>query len=186
MWCRRRTNTGRAAQTVPGAGWESRPLSRPRWPHAVVIVGKCGYEKSFTLAALAEELARTRASDPRPNRRIHDAPEPADGTPIPVEVRKNQTFSAGVVDPRSWCALLGLSPESGAGTLLWDAAKKTSAVSRSRRRHHRPAPLAAHRRGSHRLRWGRRRCVAHSLDERPSTRGESGFGDPVTGFCANL
>ncbi|WP_435361921.1 ATP-binding protein [Haloarchaeobius sp. DFWS5] len=106
-------------------------------PHAVLVVGKRGYGKSYTLGVLAESLAQvvgvapvvldpmgvfgtlagsgeTRATVP--------------GKRVPATVIERPTISPGVLDPRSWCALLGLSPESGTGALVWQAAQESSTL----------------------------------------------------------
>lgn len=97
-------------------------------PHAMLIVGKRGYGKSFTLGVVAEELARTPGVAPvivDPMGVFDTLAEPADGESIPVTVIDDPTISAAVLDPRSWCSMLALSPESGAGTLVWEAAQES-------------------------------------------------------------
>ncbi|WP_255191033.1 ATP-binding protein [Natronobeatus ordinarius] len=97
-------------------------------PHAMLIVGKRGYGKSFTLGVVAEELARAPGVAPvivDPMGVFSTLDDPADGEPVPVELITEPAISADVLDPRSWCALLGLSPESGAGGLVWQAAQET-------------------------------------------------------------
>lgn len=97
-------------------------------PHAMVIVGKRGYGKSFTLGVIAEELARTPGVAPvivDPMGTFATLADPADGEPVPVDVVDDPAISADVLDPRSWCSMLGLSPESGAGGLVWGAAQET-------------------------------------------------------------
>ncbi len=93
-------------------------------PHAVLIVGKRGYGKSYTLGVVAEELARAPGVAPvivDPMGVFDTLADPADGEPVPVTVIDSPTVAPSALDPRSWCALLGLSPESGAGGLLWQA-----------------------------------------------------------------
>lgn len=95
-------------------------------PHAVTVVGKRGYGKSHTLGVLAEELATTAGV----------APVVVDplgvfgplGTADGVWADRATTVEAprvspAALDPQSWCPLLGLSPESGAGGLVWRAAR---------------------------------------------------------------
>lgn len=103
-------------------------------PHAVLVVGKRGYGKSYTLGVLCEELARSRGLAPvvldpmgafstlgESNRR--------DGTePVPATVFADPQVQPSALDPRSWCSLLGLSPESGAGALVWGAAAATETL----------------------------------------------------------
>lgn len=101
-------------------------------PHAVLIVGKRGYGKSYTLGVLGEELARTRGVapvivDPMGVFRTVDTPVDQ-GEAVPAEVIDTPTVTPGAVPPRSWCDLLGLSPESGAGTLVWQAAQAEASL----------------------------------------------------------
>lgn len=105
-------------------------------PHAMLIVGKRGYGKSFTLGVIAEELARTPGVAPTiidPMGVFSTLAQPAAGNPVPVEVIDSPTVSAAVLDPRSWCSLLGLSAESGAGSLVWEAAQHTQTLEEMRR-----------------------------------------------------
>ncbi|WP_302081310.1 ATP-binding protein [Salinibaculum rarum] len=96
-------------------------------PHAALVVGKRGYGKSYTLGVVAEFLARTPGVAPvivdpmgvfAP---MADA-EDTDG-PVPATVVAEPSVAPTALDPRSWCALLGLDPESGAGSLVWRAAQ---------------------------------------------------------------
>jgi len=94
-------------------------------PHATLIVGKRGYGKSFTLGVVAEELARSHGVAPvivDPMGVFHTMAEPSDGEPVPAEVVDDPAVRPTTLDPRSWCALLGLPAESGAGSLVWQAA----------------------------------------------------------------
>ncbi|QPV61711.1 ATP-binding protein [Halosimplex litoreum] len=95
-------------------------------PHATLIVGKRGYGKSYTLGVLAEALARADGVAPvvvDPMGVFPTLAEPAEGEPVPAEVVDDPQITATTLDPRSWCALLDLSPESGAGGLVWRAAQ---------------------------------------------------------------
>ena len=106
-------------------------------PHAVLIVGKRGYGKSFTLGVVAEELARAPGVAPvivDPMGVFQTLARPADGESVPVEVLVEPTISPTVLDPRSWCILLGLSPESGAGGLVWQAAQGSRTIDEIRDR----------------------------------------------------
>ncbi len=101
-------------------------------PHAMLIVGKRGYGKSFTMGVVAEELARAPGVAPvviDPMGVFGTLGDGADGDPVPVEVLDAPAVSADTLDPRSWCSLLGLSPESGAGGLVWQAAQESSTLS---------------------------------------------------------
>ena len=96
-------------------------------PHAALVVGKRGYGKSYTLGVLAEALARTRGVAPVVVDPMGVFGTLADGVtdgsdPVPVDVVRAPAVTPASLDPRSWCTLLGLSPESGAGGLVWQAA----------------------------------------------------------------
>lgn len=104
-------------------------------PHAALIVGKRGYGKSFTLGVLAEELARSHGVAPvivDPMGVFATLTEPADGAPVPARVVDNPTVAPDSLDPRSWCSLLGLSTESGAGGLVWRAATESDTITEMR------------------------------------------------------
>lgn len=95
-------------------------------PHAMLVVGKRGYGKSHTLGVLAEALARSRGLAPvvvDPMGEFATLTEPVvEGVdPVPAEVVASPTVDPDALDPRSWCALLGLSPESAVGGLVWRA-----------------------------------------------------------------
>ncbi len=100
-------------------------------PHAMLVVGKRGYGKSFTLGVIAEALGRTPGVAPTvvdPMGVFTTLAEDADGEPVPAEVIDEPRVTPDSLDPRSWCALLGLSPESGAGGLIWQAAQEESTI----------------------------------------------------------
>lgn len=100
-------------------------------PHAMLVVGKRGYGKSFTLGVIAEELARARGLAPvvlDPMGVFTTLAAPADGDPVPADVIDNPRVAPSVIDPQSWCPLVGLSPESGAGGLLWQAAEAAATL----------------------------------------------------------
>ena len=106
-------------------------------PHASLIVGKRGYGKSYTMGVLAEELARTRGVAPVVIDPMGVFATLADGAPdpqVPTEIVQTPTVAPSALDPRSWCALLGLSPESGAGGLLWQAARVGQTIGDMRER----------------------------------------------------
>jgi hypothetical protein len=105
-------------------------------PHATLIVGKRGYGKSYTLGVIAEALARGRGVAPvvvDPMGVFPTLAEPSDGDPVPAEVVEDPSVTPTSLDPRSWCALLDLSPESGAGGLVWQAAQDESTLDGMRR-----------------------------------------------------
>jgi DNA helicase HerA-like ATPase len=102
-------------------------------PHAVSVVGKRGYGKSYTLGVLAEALARTRGIAPvvvDPMGAFDGLADRADpgATPVPARVVRTPAVTPASLDPRSWCTLLGLAPESGAGGLVWQAATEAETV----------------------------------------------------------
>ncbi|WP_284007028.1 ATP-binding protein [Haloarcula pelagica] len=91
-------------------------------PHAGLVVGKRGTGKSYTLGVLAEALAESDGVAPV----VVDpmggfAGLAAGDTPATVVEPR---VRAGSLAPREWCALLGLDPERGAGSLLWRAASR--------------------------------------------------------------
>lgn len=94
-------------------------------PHAALVVGKRGTGKSYTLGVLAEELAMAPGVAPV----VVDPMGVPDGLRAPGEggggiaarVVDGPTVDPGVLDPRAWCSLLGLSPETGPGSLVWRA-----------------------------------------------------------------
>jgi len=100
-------------------------------PHAMLVVGKRGYGKSFTLGVIAEELARAEGIAPiviDPMGVFTHLAEPADGPPVPATVIENPTVRPDTLDPKSWCALVGLEAESGPGSLLWRSAQRASSL----------------------------------------------------------
>lgn len=100
-------------------------------PHAMLVVGKRGYGKSYTLGVLAEELSRSHGVAPTivdPMGVFGTLAEPAEGAPVSVTVVDSPAVAPDALDPRSWCSLLGLSPESGAGSLVWNAAQEASTL----------------------------------------------------------
>jgi len=104
-------------------------------PHAMLIVGKRGYGKSYTLGVIAESLARAEGVAPviiDPMGVFDTLGEEADGEPVPTTVIDDPAVTPGSLDPKSWCALLGLSPESGAGGLVWQAAENAESLAEMR------------------------------------------------------
>lgn len=89
-------------------------------PHVVVVVGKRGYGKSYTLGVLGEELARAPAVAPVIADPMAVFGGLVDGTDS-VDARP-ATVRPDALPPRAWCRLLGLPPQSAAGALLWQAA----------------------------------------------------------------
>ncbi|WP_135305724.1 ATP-binding protein [Haloarcula amylovorans] len=92
-------------------------------PHAGVVVGKRGSGKTYTLGVLAEDLAAASGVAPvvaDPMGAFAPLADAAvDATVVCPTVR------ADALGPRAWCTLLGLDPERGPGTLVWQAATET-------------------------------------------------------------
>jgi len=123
--------TYRALDGSPGAGL-GLDLDGP---HAVLVVGKRGYGKSYTLGVVAEELARARGVAPTvvdPMGVFTTLDGSADGEAVPATVVDDPAVAPDSLDPRSWCAMLGLPPESGAGGLVWGAAQAASSLAAMR------------------------------------------------------
>ncbi|QSG07012.1 ATP-binding protein [Halapricum desulfuricans] len=105
-------------------------------PHAMLVVGKRGYGKSYTLGVIAEGLARAEGVAPvviDPMGVFDTLAEQSRGDPVPAEVMTAPPVHPNALDPRSWCALLELSPESGAGALVWQAAGEHDSLTGMRR-----------------------------------------------------
>lgn len=101
-------------------------------PHAALVVGKRGYGKSYTMGVIAEELAKISGVSPvviDPMGVFGGLADTANGTPVPAAHEPGPTISADALDPRSWCALVGLTPEGAAGSLVWQAASDESTLS---------------------------------------------------------
>lgn len=105
-------------------------------PHAILVVGKRGYGKSYTLGVIAEDLARTPGVAPTvvdPMGVFGGLGRESTGDQVPATIIERPSVTPDVLDPRSWCELLGLSPESGAGSLLWQAAQQESSLAAMQR-----------------------------------------------------
>ena len=92
-------------------------------PHALAVVGKRGYGKSHTLGVLAEELAAVPGLAPVVVDPMGAFAPLADQDELSATVERDPTVDPAALDPASWCPLVGLSPESGPGGLVWDAAR---------------------------------------------------------------
>lgn len=104
-------------------------------PHAMLIVGKRGYGKSYTMGVLAEGLARAHGLAPvivDPMGVFDTLAESTPGEGVPATVIDDPAVTPTSLDPRSWCEMLGLSPESGAGGLVWQAAQEESTMGEMR------------------------------------------------------
>lgn len=100
-------------------------------PHAALVVGKRGSGKSYTLGVLAEALARAPGVAPvvlDPMGVLGGLSASGTGEPVEARVVADPTVSAGALDPRSWCSLVALSPESGPGSLVWRAASRADTL----------------------------------------------------------
>jgi DNA helicase HerA-like ATPase len=134
----------RARDGSPGAGLELDVDG----PHAVAVVGKRGYGKSYTLGVLAEELATTAGLAPvvldpmgvfaamaeldQRTDRDEQADNPQAGEGVRATVIDDPVVDPAALDPRTWCALVGLDPESAAGALLWQAASRATTIAEIR------------------------------------------------------
>lgn len=99
-------------------------------PHATLVVGKRGYGKSYTMGVLAEDISRSPGLAPvvvDPMGVFGTLTGPSASEPVPAEHVTSPTLAPTAIDPRSWCRLLGLSPESGPGGLVWQAATASAA-----------------------------------------------------------
>lgn len=104
-------------------------------PHAILVVGKRGYGKSYTLGVIAESLARAGGVAPvviDPMGVFGSLRGAADGEPVPTTVIDDPAVTPGSLDPKSWCELVELSPESGAGALVWQAASEHDSLAEMR------------------------------------------------------
>jgi hypothetical protein len=97
-------------------------------PHAALVVGKRGYGKSYTLGVIAEELARTEGVAPTvvDPMGVFASLTETDGPS--ATHRASPTIAPDALDPKSWCSLLGLEPDSAAGSLVWQAAQTASTL----------------------------------------------------------
>ncbi len=101
-------------------------------PHVLLVVGKRGYGKSYTLGVLAEELATTAGIapvilDPMGVFETLETPS-SDASGVPVHVCRRPQIDPNSLDPRAWCQMLSLAPEGGAGGLLWQAASDCNSI----------------------------------------------------------
>lgn len=100
-------------------------------PHAALVVGKRGSGKSYTLGVLAEELADAPGVVPivcDPMGTFSNFGQLGSTTGVVRE----PTIRAGMLSPRTWCAMLDLPPEGAVGGLLWHAAGATDSLEEMR------------------------------------------------------
>jgi hypothetical protein len=99
-------------------------------PHAAVVVGKRGAGKSHTLGVLAEALLDADGVTP-----VVLDPMGAFGGLAEAGARvRNGRVPADSLPPAAWPDLLGLDPESAAGSLVWRAAVDETTVAGMRTR----------------------------------------------------
>lgn len=96
-------------------------------PHVVLIVGKRGAGKSYTMGVLAEELAATGGVSPILGDAMGAFRSLAADESVPGRTVES-AVPAGALSPRSWCGLLGLDPEGAAGALVWRAAARADTL----------------------------------------------------------
>jgi hypothetical protein len=100
-------------------------------PHAMLIVGKRGYGKSYTLAVVAEGLARSRGLAPvvlDPMGAFDTLSKGSAQPPVQAEIVRSPTVAPDSLSPRSWCSMLELSPAGGPGGLVWKAASECGTI----------------------------------------------------------
>jgi DNA helicase HerA-like ATPase len=96
-------------------------------PHVVLIVGKRGAGKSYTMGVLAEELARTGGVCPIVGDTMGVFRSLAAAETIPGRTVE-PAIPADAISPPTWCGLLGLDPSGAAGTLVWRAAAEADSL----------------------------------------------------------
>ncbi|WP_336329341.1 ATP-binding protein [Haloarcula sp. CGMCC 1.2071] len=95
-------------------------------PHVGLVVGKRGSGKTYTLGVLAEGLLAAEGVSP-----VVVDPMGAFTSLSAADVSVtvvDPSVRADALDPRQWCAVLGLDPERGAGALVWRAASERSTL----------------------------------------------------------
>lgn len=115
-------------------------------PHAVLVVGKRGSGKTYTLGVLAEELARVDAIAPVVVDPMGTFGSLADAD-VPAAVEQPRV-PASAFPSRAWPLLVGLDPEGAPGSLVWRAAVERDTLDGMRtfvadRRADRDLPAAA-------------------------------------------
>jgi hypothetical protein len=108
-------------------------------PHAVLVVGKRGYGKSYTLGTLAESAAAATGVAPvlvDPMGALGGlADSPGDGATPAVDARvlTSPQVRADAIPPAAWPRLLGLDPAGPVGALVWTAASEAETLAGMRR-----------------------------------------------------
>jgi hypothetical protein len=97
-------------------------------PHAVAVVGKRGSGKTHTLGVLGEVLSDAPGVAPVVVDPMGDLSGLREAGARVTEPR----VRADAVPPASWPPLLGLDPESGAGSLVWRAATEAGTLAEMR------------------------------------------------------
>lgn len=101
-------------------------------PHSVMIVGKRGYGKSYTLGVIAESLSKPASIAPviiDPMGVFTTLASESGDESVDANVISEPEIVPSTLEPRSWCELLDLSPESPAGALVWQAASNADSLS---------------------------------------------------------
>jgi len=93
-------------------------------PHAVVVVGKRGSGKSHTLGVIAEELLGTAGVTPV----VADPMGVFGGLSAAGAMVRPPGVPADALPPSAWPNLLGLPPDSAAGSLVWRAATEADSL----------------------------------------------------------
>jgi DNA helicase HerA-like ATPase len=96
-------------------------------PHLVLVVGKRGTGKSYTMGVLAEELAETPGVSPVLGDAMGAFASLADSDSVPGGTVPTRV-AADALAPRTWCSLVGLDPATPAGALLWRVAAERSTL----------------------------------------------------------
>jgi len=100
-------------------------------PHSVMVVGKRGYGKSYTLGVIAEALSKPSNISPvviDPMGVFTTLDSETSDRWITADVVDSPTITPSSIEPQSWCGLLDLSPESAAGGLVWQAAQGANSI----------------------------------------------------------
>jgi len=92
-------------------------------PHVVLIVGKRGSGKSYTMGVLAEELARAAGVRPILGDTMATFASLAAASDLAGRTVE-PTVPAGTLSPPEWCELVGVDPERPAGSLVWRVARE--------------------------------------------------------------
>ncbi len=95
-------------------------------PHVTLVVGKRGYGKSYTLGVIAEALSDSPGVTPivaDPMGVLRGLTNEPAGIPA-----RDPSLSAAEIRPDLWCQMVGLSGETAAGAMLWQAAERAETI----------------------------------------------------------